>query len=547
MAAARLAAALLLLAAQVACEFGLLRVISQSGGIRGRDYCILYNPQWAHLPRDLSKVSLLKLRDLSSTQLCSYLDLPVEDLTNQIALVSRGNCTFYEKVRLAQGSGAHALLIVSKEKLVPPGGNKTQYEEISIPVALLSHRDLRDIFRRFGRAVMVALYAPSEPAMDYNMVIIFVMAVGTVALGGYWAGSRDVKKRYMKHKRDDGPEKQEDEAVDVTPVMICVFVVMCCVMLVLLYYFYDHLVYVIIGIFCLASSTGLYSCLAPCVRKLPFCTCRWAWVLQDVLGIAFCLYMLKTIRLPTFKACTLLLLVLFIYDVFFVFITPFLTKSGNSIMVEVATGPSNSSTHEKLPMVLKVPRLNTSPLSLCDRPFSLLGFGDILVPGLLVAYCHRFDIQVQSSRVYFVACTIAYGLGLLVTFVALVLMQRGQPALLYLVPCTLMTSCTVALWRRELGAFWTGSGFAKDVPQTSWAPAPMSPAPPTDSDAPLSQQPAGEDLAKRPLPTEEAALPEEAGVADSARNHHSPMASTSSPTNGDQVQPSSVVQPGTSA
>ncbi|XP_008064515.1 signal peptide peptidase-like 2B, partial [Carlito syrichta] len=171
---------------------------------------------------------------------------------------------------------------------------------------------------------------------------------------------------------------------------------------------------------------------------------QWAWILQDALGIAFCLYMLKTIRLPTFKACTLLLLVLFIYDVFFVFITPFLTKSGNSIMVEVATGPSDSATHEKLPMVLKVPRLNASPLALW----------------LLVAYCHRFDIQVQSSRVYFVACTIAYGIGLLVTFVALALMQRGQPALLYLVPCTLVTSCAVALWRRELGMFWTGSGFA---------------------------------------------------------------------------------------
>lgn len=106
---------------------------------------------------------------------------------------------------------------------VPPGGNKTQYEEISIPVALLSHRDLQDIFmvgsrqavggggfwgtvgpppskstllweQRFGRAVMVALYAPGEPVMDYNMVIIFLMAVGTVALGGYWAGLRDVKK-----------------------------------------------------------------------------------------------------------------------------------------------------------------------------------------------------------------------------------------------------------------------------------------------------------------------------------------------------------------
>lgn len=75
-------------------------------------------------------------------------------------------------------------------------------------------------------------------------------------------------------------------------------------------------------------------------------------------------------------------------------------------MVEVATGPTDSATREKvrrsreaeglgagrvcscrllspqLPMVLKVPRLNASPLALCDRPFSLLGFGDILVPGM---------------------------------------------------------------------------------------------------------------------------------------------------------------------
>ncbi|NXR97496.1 SPP2B protein, partial [Oxylabes madagascariensis] len=39
-------------------------------------------------------------------------------------------------------------------------------------------------------------------------------------------------------------------------------------------------------------------------------------------------------------------------------------------------------------------------------------------------------------------------------------MQMGQPALLYLVPCTLLTSFVVALWRGELAMFWTGSGFA---------------------------------------------------------------------------------------
>lgn len=29
-----------------------------------------------------------------------------------------------------------------------------------------------------------------------------------------------------------------------------------------------------------------------------------------------------------------------------------------------------------------------------------------VLSGLLVAYCHRFDILTQSSRIYFVACTI---------------------------------------------------------------------------------------------------------------------------------------------
>uniref|UniRef100_A0A671M7U6 Signal peptide peptidase-like 2B n=1 Tax=Sinocyclocheilus anshuiensis TaxID=1608454 RepID=A0A671M7U6_9TELE len=453
-------------------------------GCKGKDYCIFFNSQWARLPQDLSKAARLQTYDLTTSVLCSPSDVPEGGFPNSIPMVMRGNCTFYEKVRLAQINGAKGLLIVSKDRLV------THHNTINAIKTCWTST--------FGEKRQVAMYAPNEPVVDYNMVLIFLMAVGTVAVGGYWAGSRDIKKRYMKHKRDDGAEKQYEETVDVTPIMICVFVVMCCSMLVLLYFFYDQLVYMTIATFCLASAVGLYSCLWPFVRRIPFGKCRipennlpychkrpqvrmlilsafciavsvtwgvfrnedqWAWILQDALGIAFCLYMLKTIRLPTFKACTLLLVVLFVYDVFFVFITPLLTESGESIMVEVAAGPSDSSTHEKLPMVLKVPRLNFSPLVLCDRPFSLLGFGDILVPGLLVAYCHRFDILMQTSRIYFLACTIGYGIGLLITFVALALMQMGQPALLYLVPCTLLTSLAVALWRKELPLFWTGSGF----------------------------------------------------------------------------------------
>uniref|UniRef100_A0A673MTN7 Signal peptide peptidase-like 2B n=1 Tax=Sinocyclocheilus rhinocerous TaxID=307959 RepID=A0A673MTN7_9TELE len=496
-------------------EYGMAH-FSDGGNSKGKDYCIFFNSQWARLPQDLSKAARLQTYDLTTSVLCSPTDVPEGGFPNSIPMVMRGNCTFYEKVRLAQINGAKGLLIVSKDRLTPPSGNKSQYEEIGIPVALLSYKDMLDISKTFGEKRQVAMYAPKEPVVDYNMVLIFLMAVGTVAVGGYWAGSRDIKKRYMKHKRDDSAEKQDEETVDVTPIMICVFVVMCCSMLVLLYFFYDQLVYMTIATFCLASAVGLYSCLWPFVRRIPFGKCRipennlpychkrpqvrmlilsafcigvsvtwgvfrnedqWAWILQDALGIVFCLYMLKTIRLPTFKACTLLLVVLFVYDVFFVFITPLLTESGESIMVEVAAGPSDSSTHEKLPMVLKVPRLNSSPLVLCDRPFSLLGFGDILVPGLLVAYCHRFDILMQTSRIYFLACTIGYGIGLLITFVALALMQMGQPALLYLVPCTLLTSLAVALWRKELPLFWTGSGFVVNTRPSTDEPR-SNPEPP---------------------------------------------------------------------
>lgn len=128
----------------------------------------------------------------------------------------------------------------------PPAGNKSQYEEIDIPVALLSYSDMLDIskvggqtlalteshllpnsimvlkkkiflrtrlvvrdgqfpltltwlcgffLQTFGKGRLVAMYAPNEPVLDYNMVIIFLMAVGTVAVGGYWAGSRDRKKQ----------------------------------------------------------------------------------------------------------------------------------------------------------------------------------------------------------------------------------------------------------------------------------------------------------------------------------------------------------------
>lgn len=53
----------------------------------------------------------------------------------------------------------------------------------------------------------------------------------------------------------------------------------------------------------------------------------------------------------------------------------------------------------------------------------------------------------------------AYAVGMILTFVVLVLMKKGQPALLYLVPCTLITASVVAWRRKEMKRFWKGSSY----------------------------------------------------------------------------------------
>ena len=50
----------------------------------------------------------------------------------------------------------------------------------------------------------------------------------------------------------------------------------------------------------------------------------------------------------------------------------------------------------------------------------------------------------------------AYGLGLLVTFAGLYLMAVAQPALLYLVPCTLIPVFLLGLIRHEWRLLWEG-------------------------------------------------------------------------------------------
>uniref|UniRef100_A0A8C0C243 Signal peptide peptidase like 2A n=1 Tax=Buteo japonicus TaxID=224669 RepID=A0A8C0C243_9AVES len=444
-----------------------------------KDYCIIYNSHWISLPKSLDNATSRTLENLTSTVLCSSSEVPSGLMKDKAVVVMRGNCTSLEKARIAQSLGAKMLLIASKPRLSPLSDNKTDFEDVTLPVALIRYNDIVDMQLMLGNEVNVTLYSPPLPEFDCSMVVIFLIAVFTVALGGYWSGVAELENlKAIASPGERETRRKKEENVTFTPVTVILFVVICCVMLVLLYFFYKWLVYVIISVFCLASAMSLYNCLAALIGEIPFGQCRiaccnknievrliflavfciaaavvwavfrnedrWAWILQDILGVAFCLNFIKTLKMPNFKSCVILLGLLLLYDVFFVFITPFITK---------------------LPVVIRVPRLEYSASTLCDMPFSLLGFGDIIVPGLLVAYCRRFDVQTSSSSVYYISCTIAYAIGMVLTFIVLALMKMGQPALLYLVPCTLITSSLVAWRRKEMKKFWKGSSY-----QVGWMP-----------------------------------------------------------------------------
>lgn len=214
-------------------------------------------------------------------------------------------------------------------------------------------------------------------------------------------------------------------------------------------------------------------------------TIPFFWIMQNIMGACMCILFLQTMKLNSIKVASILLTAAFFYDIFFVFVTPLLTKGGKSIMVDVATsgGPptADPSWCEKypegpecqggdpLPMLFTIPRINDFA-----GGSSLLGLGDIVLPGLLLSFASRYDeakALVGSSHSprpsprsphetcskkggYFIPSVIAYAIGLSMANVAVYVMRMGQPALLYLVPCCLGTIVYLGWKRGELVDLW---------------------------------------------------------------------------------------------
>ncbi|KAK7870770.1 hypothetical protein R5R35_009914 [Gryllus longicercus] len=216
-----------------------------------------------------------------------------------------------------------------------------------------------------------------------------------------------------------------------------------------------------------------------------FIVCIWVltghWLLMDAMGMGLCVAFIAFVRLPSLKVSTLLLTGLLIYDVFWVFFSSYIFNT--NVMVKVATRPAENPVGlvaRKLHLggvVKEAPKLSLPgklvfPSLHNQGHFSMLGLGDVVMPGLLLCFVLRYDAYKKSQLLhlgetgvpppkhlnklsYFHCSLIGYFLGLLTATVSSEVFKAAQPALLYLVPFTLLPLLTMAYLKGDLRRMWS--------------------------------------------------------------------------------------------
>lgn len=149
---------------------------------------------------------------------------------------------------------------------------------------------------------------------------------------------------------------------------------------------------------------------------------------------------LKIVQLNKIDPALILLSLLFVYDIFWVFISPYVFPQGKSVMVEVA-------------MSMDVPNKLSMPTLLLANTGSkggLLGLGDIVIPGLYLQYLSNLG-KVVGTDAYYRAGMIGYTLSFAMCLGVILVFDSAQPVLLYIVPCLFVATYMVASSRGELG------------------------------------------------------------------------------------------------
>ncbi|KIM31641.1 hypothetical protein M408DRAFT_327119 [Serendipita vermifera MAFF 305830] len=153
-------------------------------------------------------------------------------------------------------------------------------------------------------------------------------------------------------------------------------------------------------------------------------------LLMDIMGLSLSFMALSTIKVDSLMTGVVLLSGLFLYDIWWVFGSK--PVFGTSVMVAVAQGLD-------APIKILWPK---SKYIFGSNDHTMLGLGDIVVPGMFIALALRYDLHLSTHRdfskpfakPFFTATLLSYILGLATTVLVMHNFQSAQPALLYLSP-----------------------------------------------------------------------------------------------------------------
>ncbi|XP_031255828.1 signal peptide peptidase-like 2 [Pistacia vera] len=475
-------------------KFQLVKVKNWVDNVEGESFSGLTARFGSSLPSDVEKGHKLTAVFANPANCCLNSS---SKLSGSVALSIRGDCSFTTKAEVAQSGGAAALVVINdKEDLYKMvcSENDTSLN-ISIPVLMIpkSRGDALNKSLVNKQRVELLLYAPNRPVIDFSVILLWILAVGTIIVASLWSDftNEHTDERYNEISPKESPtvpsdrDDSEKEVLDISAKGAIFFIITASTFLVLLYFFMSSwFVWLLIVLFCIGGVEGMHNCIVTlvlrkcrnCGRKmvnlplfdevsilslvvLMFCVAfavvwavhrqaSYSWAGQDILGICLMITVLQIARLPNIKVASVLLCCAFVYDIFWVFISPLIFHE--SVMIAVARGDNSGG--ESIPMLLRVPRL-FDPWG----GYDMIGFGDILFPGLLISFAYRYDKTNKKGvlKGYFLWLTIGYGFGLFLTYLGLYLMDgHGQPALLYLVPCTLGLIVLLGLVRGELKDLW---------------------------------------------------------------------------------------------
>ncbi|VDP13822.1 unnamed protein product [Soboliphyme baturini] len=130
------------------------------------------------------------------------------------------------------------------------------------------------------------------------------------------------------------------------------------------------------------------------------------WLLMDALGMGLCVSFIALVKLPSLKVSTLLLCGLLVYDLFWVFFSSYIFNT--NVMLHVASKPAENPIHtvaRKLHLTgvmrqspkLSLPAKLVFPSYHDATRFTMLGLGDIVMPGLLLCFVLRYDAYRKSK------------------------------------------------------------------------------------------------------------------------------------------------------